>query len=97
MNRTQTTNLSPDKQREMLRQMLSDPPLRGTRLRRLRRRQDLRRRALYRRGGGRGRRVHRAWAGRPDHLDASRPRPLHRQGADLNRMMAELTGGKPAT
>jgi len=31
-----------------------------------------------------------------DHLDASRPRPLHRQGADLNRMSRALRR-KPAT
>ena len=50
-------------------------------LRPISRRQHLRRRALlYRRGGGRGRRMRGAGSGRPDHLDASRPRPLHRQG-----------------
>ena len=74
-------NLSPDKQREMLRQMLTIRTLRGAGLGRLSRRQDLRRRALLHRRGGRcRRRLRRARAGRPDHLDASRPRPLHRQG-----------------
>ena len=56
-------------------------PLRGARLRRLSRRQHLRRGAqLPWRGGGRGRRMRGAESGRPDHLDAPRPRPLHRQG-----------------
>ena len=75
------TNLPPDRQREILRRMLT--------IRRFEERasadylagQDLRRRALlYRRGGGRGRGLRRARRSRPDHLDASRPRPLHRQG-----------------
>ena len=35
---------------------------------------------LCRRGGGRDRRLRRARARRPHHLDASRPRPCHRQG-----------------
>ena len=35
---------------------------------------------LHRRGGGRRRRLLGAPQGRHDHLDASRPRPLHRQG-----------------
>ena len=34
----------------------------------------------HRRGGGRSRRMRGAESGRPDHLDAPRPRPLHRQG-----------------
>ena len=58
-----------------------DTAVRGARLGRLPRRQNLWRRALlYRRGGGCGRCLFGAGARGPDHLDASRPRPLHRQG-----------------
>ena len=57
------------------------PPLRGAGLGRLPRRQDLRRCALlHRRGGGCRGRLRGPRVGRSDHLDASRPRPLHCQG-----------------
>ena len=74
-------NLPPDDAARDAAPHADDPPFRGARLGRLSGRQDLWRRALlHRRGGGRGRRLFGARPRRPDHLDASRPWPLHRQG-----------------
>ena len=58
-----------------------DPPLRGGRRGQLHARPDPRHDAsLDRPGGDGGRHLHAAHRRRPDHLDPSRPRPLHRQG-----------------
>ena len=85
---------SAEQLREVLRKMYLDPPVRGRRGGQLHARADPRHDASFHRPGSeRHGHLHAAHGRRPDHLDASRPRPLHRQGRrrqkDVRRVLRQ--------